>query len=178
MSATEIALGAARQAIAAARALVRRQQAAPRQPLQHLRHQLDGNVVLLGDLARARRRQIGARGEVLHRHQRVVGFLGESQHNRSFTRARVAASRRRTSGPSSTRVPTRHRLSRRTRLAHAFTFDSTSDGSDCAAGQPGRRQRHGDERDARRVDGDVVNQPELPDVDRDLRIEHRRDRLR
>ena len=47
----------ARQLIAAARALVRRQQPAPHQPLQHLRHQLDRDVVLLRDLAGARRRR-------------------------------------------------------------------------------------------------------------------------
>ena len=81
MSATEIALAAPGQAVSAACALVRRQQAAPRQPLQHLGHQLDGNVVLLGDLARARRRRVGPRREVFHRHQRVVGFFGESEHS-------------------------------------------------------------------------------------------------
>ena len=45
------------QAVAAARPLVRGQQAAAREALQHLGHQLDGNVVLLGDLARAGRRR-------------------------------------------------------------------------------------------------------------------------
>ena len=59
----------------------------------------------------------------------------------------------------------------------ALTFAATSTGSDCAAGQPGRGQRHRDDGDARGVDRDVVNQPELPDVDRDLRVEHGRDRL-
>ena len=49
MSATEIDGRRPGQAVAAARPLVRRQQAAPGQALQDLGHQLDGNVVVLGD---------------------------------------------------------------------------------------------------------------------------------
>ena len=45
------------QRVAAARALRRDQQPDPDQPLQHLGHQLDRDVVLLRDLARARRRR-------------------------------------------------------------------------------------------------------------------------
>ena len=47
---------------------------------------------------------VGSRGEVLHRHQRVVGFFGESQHQVS-PHARVAASPRPTCDPSSSRLP-------------------------------------------------------------------------
>ena len=72
----------ARQLIAAARALVRRQQTAADQTLKHLRQQLDRNVVLLGDLAGARRSAIAPQGQVFHGHQRVVGLFRESQHIR------------------------------------------------------------------------------------------------
>ena len=69
-----------RQLIAAARALVRRQQPALHQPLQHLRHQLNRNVVLLGDLASARRSPIAAQGQMLHGHQRVIRLFRKPQH--------------------------------------------------------------------------------------------------
>ena len=80
-SATEIIEVGARQPVAAARALVRHEQAAPHQALQHLGHQLDRNVVGFGNLTRARRRGVRPHREVLHRHQRVVGFLGQAQHH-------------------------------------------------------------------------------------------------
>ena len=75
MSATEMIDAARGEAVAAARALVRGHQAAARQALQHLRHQLDRDVVLLGDLAGARRGGVRPDRQMLHRDQRVVGYL-------------------------------------------------------------------------------------------------------
>jgi hypothetical protein len=54
---------------------MRFEQPPPREPLQHFRHQLDRNVVLLGDFARARGRLIRPQRQVLHRDQRVVSLL-------------------------------------------------------------------------------------------------------
>src|SRR5436190_4944625 len=74
------------QLITAAGALMRSQQAAADQPLQHLRHQLDRDVVELGDLAGARRPRavaVAAQGEMFHPDQGVVGLLGEPQHDAS-----------------------------------------------------------------------------------------------
>ena len=61
--------------IAAARPLMGRQQTFAREPLQHFRHQLDRNVVLLRDFAGARGGLVGPQRQVLHRDQRVVGLL-------------------------------------------------------------------------------------------------------
>ncbi len=61
--------------IPAASALVRRQQPLARKPLQHLRHQLDWNVVLLGNFARARRCLVGPQRQMLHRDERVISLL-------------------------------------------------------------------------------------------------------
>ena len=49
----------------------------PREPLQHFRQQLDGDVVLFGDLPRARRSGIRTDRQVLHRDQRVIRLLRE-----------------------------------------------------------------------------------------------------
>ena len=68
------------EGVAAARTLGRDQQAGSDQPLEHLGHQLDRDVVLLGDLTRARRRRPALFGQVLHRHEGVIRFLREPQH--------------------------------------------------------------------------------------------------
>ena len=68
--------GGPRQAVAAARALMRGHESAAGEALQHLGHQLDRDVVLLGDLAGAGRGRVRANRQVLHRDERVVGFLG------------------------------------------------------------------------------------------------------
>jgi hypothetical protein len=67
-----------RQLIPAVDALLRPKHAALHEALKHLRHQLQGHVVPLGDLPRAggffRRR------DERERNQRVVGLLGQPEH--------------------------------------------------------------------------------------------------
>jgi hypothetical protein len=74
--------GGPRELVAAARPLMRHQQASTHEALQHLGHQLGRDVVLLGDLASARRASVAVHREVLHGHQGVVGLLREAEHDR------------------------------------------------------------------------------------------------
>ena len=63
------------------------------------------------------------------------------------------------------------------RPAISRTRRSTSSGIVCAAGHPGAGQRHADIHVRRGVHVDVVDQPQLVDVDRNFRIEHLRELL-
>jgi len=62
--------------IAAARALVRDEKPTPDEPLKHLGHQLDRNVVQRCYLAGARRPAIAAQRQMFHGNQRVISFFG------------------------------------------------------------------------------------------------------
>ena len=175
-----------RQPIAAARSLVRGEQPAPREALQHLRHQFDRDVVLLGDLARTRRRRRPAASP---------GASSPSVRSRLFSR--VAAYRALSSCPADSfpyHIPSCSFAAGDIRsFVHvgsqtisifasvtpgtALTLFATSTGSDLRDRASGRGQRHPDPGDTVCVHQDVVNQPELPDVHRDLGVEHGRYRL-
>src|SRR5262249_3408995 len=71
----------AAQRVAAARTLLRSRHARAHETLENLRQELGWDVVARGNLARAARGAIALLSEVLHRNQRVIGFLGQPQHS-------------------------------------------------------------------------------------------------
>ena len=73
-------VGGAGQRVSAVGAVLRLQQASLGQALQNLGQSLGRNAVGIGDILRAARARGGVLGEMLHRHQRVVGLFGEFQH--------------------------------------------------------------------------------------------------